>query len=271
MIDVESLIVSELERMLPLPDGGRADWSDVQRRAGSGTRHGRSVSVLRRWPVVAIGVAAVLAAILVATPAWALVRDVLPFWGQPSAPSSAKVVFSHMNRVPHGTPAGMSPQAVSGDAREIEQATIGGETKTLWVAPATGRFAFCWIWGPHLGGSCGSTAQPLGVMFTTIPPHDPSQPAQTTNIPANSGYPANGVPLWVTGYALSSSVSDVVIQFSDGSSVHPHIVWVSAPINAGFFAYDTPADQQSSEDHATEIEAYDQNGKLVSKHTITGG
>jgi hypothetical protein len=271
VIDVEPLIVSELEQMLPLPDGGRADWGDVLLRAGSRTGSSRSVLARRRWPVIAIGVAAVLAAILVATPAWALVRDVLPFWDQASAPSSAKVVFSHMNRVPRDTPTGMSPQAVSGDAREIEQAIIGGETKTLWVAPATGRFDFCWIWGPHLVGSCGSSSQPLGVTYTTIPPHDPSQPAQTTNIPANSGYPANGVPLWVVGSAISSSVGDVVIRFSGGSSVRPHIVWVSAPINAGFFAYDIPLDQQSSENHATEIDAYDQNGKLVSKQTITGG
>lgn len=271
MIDVEPVILSELERMRPLPDGGRADWSDVLRRAGSHTGSGRSVLVRRRWPLVAIGVTAVLAAILVATPAWALVRDVLPFWNQPSAPSSAKVDFSRMNRVPRGALAGMSPQAHSGDAREIEQAIIGGETKTLWVAPATGRFDFCWIWGPNLVGSCGSSAQPLGVAFETIPPHDASQPAQTTNIPANSGYPANGVPFWVVGSAISPTVSDVVIRFSDGSSVRPHIVWVSAPINAGFFAYDVPSERQSSQDHVTAVEAYDQNGRLVSKRTITGG
>ncbi|HEU5370906.1 MAG TPA: hypothetical protein VFU51_00800 [Gaiellaceae bacterium] len=271
MIDVEPLILSELERMRPLPDGGRADWSDVLRRAGLRTGYGRSVLLRRRWPLVAIGVTAVLAAILAVTPAWALVRDVLPFWGQPSAPSSVKVDFSHLNRLPRGLPAGMSPHAVSGDAREIEQATIGGETKTLWVAPATGHSHFCWVWGPHLAGGCPSLAEPLGVMFMTIPPHDPSQPAQTTNIPAHSGYPEHGVPFWVTGSALSSGVSDVVIRFSDGSSVHPHIVWVSAPINAGFFAYDIPSDRQSSEDHATAIEAYDGDGKLVSKQTITGG
>ncbi len=35
MIDVEPLIISELERMLPLPDGSRADWKDVLLRAGS--------------------------------------------------------------------------------------------------------------------------------------------------------------------------------------------------------------------------------------------
>jgi hypothetical protein len=52
MIDVESLIVRELERMLPLPDGGRANWGDVLRRTGfQGAR--------RRWrPVLVAAIAA---------------------------------------------------------------------------------------------------------------------------------------------------------------------------------------------------------------------
>src|SRR5437764_287410 len=54
MIDVEPLIVSELERMLPLPDGSRADWSDVLRRAGS-------VSAHRRWRPVLVTAVAVAA------------------------------------------------------------------------------------------------------------------------------------------------------------------------------------------------------------------
>ncbi len=265
MIDMDPLILAELERIHPLPDGGRADWSDVLHRAGSQTRLSRSAVVRRRWPLIAIGVAVMLAAVLVATPAWALVRDVLPFWGQPSsAPPSVKVEFRNFSQMFRGpAPAGASPVAVSDDWREIEQATIGGETRTLWVAPATGRYDFCWIWA-HLAGSCGSSEQPVGVSELTIPPHDPSQPAQTTNIPAGSPE----VPFSVFGYAMSPAVSRVLIQFSDGSTVQPDIVWVSAPINAGFFAYDIPADQQSSEVHATEITGYDQDGNLVSKEPI---
>jgi len=53
MIDVESLIVTELERMLPLPDGGRADWRDVMVRAGFNGR--------RRWRPVLIAAVAVAA------------------------------------------------------------------------------------------------------------------------------------------------------------------------------------------------------------------
>jgi hypothetical protein len=54
VIDVEPLIVSELERMLPLPDGGRADWSDVLRRAGL-------MSARRRWRPVLVAAVAVAA------------------------------------------------------------------------------------------------------------------------------------------------------------------------------------------------------------------
>lgn len=54
MIDVEPLIVSELERMLPLPDGGRADWSDVMGRAGLSDPR-------RRWRPVLIAAVAVAA------------------------------------------------------------------------------------------------------------------------------------------------------------------------------------------------------------------
>jgi hypothetical protein len=67
---------------------------------------------------------------------------------------------------------------------------------------------------------------------------------------------------------LSPSVSDVAIRFSDGSSIHPTITWVSAPINAGFFAYDVPQDQQSATDHVTEIDAYDANGNLVKSEPV---
>jgi hypothetical protein len=56
MIDVEPLIVSELDRLLPLPDGGLADWSDVLRRADF-------MRARRRWrPVL---VTAVVVAALV--------------------------------------------------------------------------------------------------------------------------------------------------------------------------------------------------------------
>ena len=68
MIDVEPLIISELERMLPLPDGRRADWKDVLLRAGSAD--GRRIRARRlafaagqgephRWRRVLVAIVAV--------------------------------------------------------------------------------------------------------------------------------------------------------------------------------------------------------------------
>jgi hypothetical protein len=54
MIDVEPLIATELERMLPLPHGSRADWSDVVRRAGS-------TGAVRRWRPLLVAAIAVVA------------------------------------------------------------------------------------------------------------------------------------------------------------------------------------------------------------------
>ena len=72
MSNVEPLIASELEQMLPLPDGRRADWSDVLRRAGVAGAghvwHSGLAHTERRWrPVlVAVAVVAALAGVAVA-------------------------------------------------------------------------------------------------------------------------------------------------------------------------------------------------------------
>lgn len=64
MNDVEPVIISGLERMLPLPDGGRADWGDVMRRAGFRRAHRRWRPVLVAALVVAgiVGVGVAIAA-----------------------------------------------------------------------------------------------------------------------------------------------------------------------------------------------------------------
>jgi hypothetical protein len=73
MSNVEPLITSELEQMLPLPDGSRADWTDVLRRAGVEVagrvwHRGAAPTGRRRWrPVlVAAVVVAALAGVGVA-------------------------------------------------------------------------------------------------------------------------------------------------------------------------------------------------------------
>jgi len=191
--------------------------------------------------VVALAATAVLAAILVATPAWALVRDVLPFWDQPTAPPAVQVQFWSLNA---GAPRGMSPNAVAGETREVGRFTFGGFTRTLWVAPARNG-GFCSLWLPRGGGGCSTAGRPL----------------------STGALLRGGVPEWITGDAIAP-VNDVVIRFSDGTTAHPRIVWVSSPIDAGFFAYDVPAREQTSQAHVASIAAYDGNGALVTRQTF---
>ena len=205
--------------------------------ARSSTRPNR-----RRALVPLFAACMLLGAILFATPAWALIRDVLPFWSQPKAPQPVQVHFSSLNR---GAPAGMSPRAVSGETREVGRFTFGGSTHTLWVAPAENG-GFCSLWLPLGGGGCSTLGKPL----------------------STGALLRSGLPEWITGDALAAAVSDVRIRFSDGATVRPRIVWVSAPIDAGFFAYDVPPGRRTGRVHVTGIDAYDGNGRLVDHQTF---
>ena len=197
----------------------------------------------RRLVISVLVAAAALVAILAATPAWALVRDVLPFWDQPTAPQSVQVQFWSLNA---GAPPGMSPHAVAGETREVGRFIFGGYPRTLWVAPAKNG-GFCSLWLPIGGGGCSTSGQPL----------------------STGALLRKGFPEWITGDVIAPTVRDVVIRFSDGRTVHPWIVWVSAPINAGFFAYDVPDGEQSSRAHVTAVDAYDANGTPVRHQTFT--
>jgi hypothetical protein len=196
----------------------------------------------RRLLLSVLAAAVVVAAILVATPAWALVREVLPFWSQPTAPLSVQVQFWSLNL---GAPRGMSPYAVAGQTREVGRFMFGGFTRILWVAPAKNG-GFCSLWLPRGGGGCSTAGRPL----------------------STGALLRGGVPEWITGDAIAPTVSEVVIRFSDGRNVRPRIVWVSAPIDAGFFAYDVPGTEQTSRAHVTAVDAYDANGALVTRQTF---
>jgi hypothetical protein len=244
MLNAPELI--ELRRANPvsLEDGRReVDALDLVSRVTAAARTTPPASRGRPRALVPVLVAAaVIAAIVAATPARAWIRDVLPFWSQPSAPLPVQVQFWSLNV---GAPPGMSPQAVAGETREVGRFRFGGSAHILWVAPAKNG-GFCSLWLPGGGGGCSTAGRPL----------------------SSGALLRQGAPVWITGDVLTPKVADVVIRFSDGSAVHPRIVWVSAPISAGFFAYDVPASKQSRRDHVTVVEAYDRDRTLVRRQYL---
>ena len=210
-------------------------------RAGAAEPRRRPLS---RRLVLGLAAAALLAAVVFATPAWGIVRGILPFWDQPRAPQPVQVVFSEVNV---GFPPGMSPHAVSDETRDVGSFDFGGSTRTLWVAPAKNG-GFCSLWLPGGGGGCSTSGNPL----------------------STGALLREGFPEWVNGDAAGPA-ADVVIRFSDGHTVQPRVVWVSAPIDAGFFAYDVPTGEQTSRAHVTAVDAYDRNGRRVAHQIFTDG
>lgn len=238
MSSFDPLIQDALVREVPLRVELEPAWDDVLARAGSRSRSGPLVLARRRSPVIAIAAAAALAAIFVATPAWALVRDVLPFWNQPSAPSSAQESFSSLDV---GSPAGMAP-GVSGPARSVIQTQIAGKDVHLWVAP-TSRGGFCFELEGSVAGCDRSRQLPIG-----------------WGMGEKQGS-------WVlTGDALSPEIDHVVLRYADGTSVPIPVVHVSDPIDASFFVYPNAGSQSS--DWPFTIQAVRADGTVISSTSV---
>jgi hypothetical protein len=240
MSNVESLISSELERMLPLPDGGRADWAEVLHRAGLVRAHKQPR--LSRRSIVAIA-AAVVVGLAIAVPASGLTGTVRNWFKSPTAPGRTQKDFASLDI---GAPKGMAPH-VSGPARSVMEVQIGGKQTNLWVAP-TANGGFCLELESYGAGCDRSRQLPLN---PTIAEHT----AQT--------------PVVVFGDVLSSQVDHVDVRFASGQGVSIPVVYVSAPINASFFAYQLPA-VDSRPEWPTTFQAIRADGTVITSNTLHG-
>ena len=188
------------------------DWLEVRRLA----RRGR-----RSRPRVALAVAATMAAVVAATPAFGLGSKVVRIFesGEP-APAPIERSFTTLDA---GAPPGFRTGVVASQTRKI---VLPGNV-ALWIAP-TSKGGFC-LFVEGGGGQC-DTARALKFWPTFSIGGDVS----------HHGVIENG-PVLIDGSTTLDDAASVEVQFEDGSSVTIPVVWVSAPIDAGFFGYDVPA------------------------------
>jgi len=243
MIDVEPLIVSELDALLPLPDGGRADWQDVVRRAGLDRRHGR-------WPLsprrsLALILLAVAAIVFLVAPALGIAPPVLDFFSSKHAPKRVVHQFDALNV---GAPRGMSPRVIAGQTRLVT--TYHGHNGTafpLWVAP-TRKGGFCFMVG--YGGGCAGPRMPTR-----------SEPGDRNGGAIGLGRYGSTV---LAGYVRDKQIANLEVRFKHAPTVTVPLLWVSPPIDAGFFFYDiTPAQQRQGGPVA--VVALDEQGKELAR------
>jgi hypothetical protein len=166
--------------------------------------------------------AVVAAATLLVAPALGLGIPGIDFFKADKAPPEIVKDFASLSE---GAPPGMDPNVISGETRRVTMVTVSGKPHTLWVAP-TEPGGLCFTWLPGSGGCDRRGDIPLAVAWGE--PRAVALPGSTRDFRL------------VDGHAHAPWVDGVEIRLSDGSTVHPDVTWVSAPINAGFFLYEAP-------------------------------
>lgn len=226
-----------------------ADWHDVLARA----RHAQSRP---RTPIrIALVAAVVAVAATVTAVALGLPQTVVDFFQAPPAPQSVKAFFNAHNAA---LPSGVDPMANLGQPRKIMTATFDAGhlppshpiLHTLYVAPRTDG-GFCFVWTTY-GGSCADPEDP------TKSRKDPA--ARPVGLTWLENDYAGVVDGWVRGDAKTLEA-----HFADGTTASIPVTWVSAPIDAGFFAYVVPPSHLTRADALAAVVALDADGKVVSR------
>jgi len=159
-------------------------------------------------------------AVVVAAPAFGLrgTLERLFSSGEP-APPPIQRSFASLDA---GAPPGFRTGVAASETRKI---VLPGNVG-LWIAP-TNKGGFC-LFVEGGGGQCDAARAlkfwptfSIGGKFT------------------HQGV-IEGGPVLIDGSTTLGDAASVVVQFEDGTSVVIPVVWISAPIDAGFFAYSVP-------------------------------
>jgi hypothetical protein len=248
---IDQLIQARFDAVANETDDG--EWHDVLSRA-------RTAPVRRtRMPVrLALAGAVALVALAASAVAFGWPGTVVDFFKARPAPESVRAFFrDHKTALPQG----LNPDTKLGQPREVMTATFDGDNlpaknptlHTLYVAPRQSG-GFCYLWTDY-GGGCAD-AEDAAAAKT-----DPG--ARTLGVEWLANDYAGFTDGWARGDART-----VEARFADGTSVTLPVTWVSAPIDAGFFAYVVPPTHQTTTDALSSVVALDARGNVVGRDEI---
>jgi hypothetical protein len=148
-----------------------------------------------------------------------------------------------------GAPPTMNPQVIPNQTRRVIFDT-GQRKRELFVTP-TRRGGFCYTFkgsygGCQRNGGAADRTPPLTLTYTAG-----AKPGEPFRV------------LLVGGTVLDARVTRVTIEFNDGSETDVRFVWISAPIHAGFFAYDLPRDRQEEARGPRSVVARAADGTII--------
>jgi hypothetical protein len=220
---------------------------------GSVAAHARLVPRRAMLPRRRLGFVLALALILLVLLVSAAVafglRIVVFGQAQKAPPTSREFkIFADMDV---GAPPGMESNLIANETRKV--ATFGD--KTLWVAP-TRAGGFCAILIPGGGGCDRLGTFPLTVTYSGGVPG-----------PLSPGNPVVGE---ISGSVNARWVVALEIRFQDGDVIKPQLVWVSQPIDAGFFVQEIPAEHRQPGHLISAVVALDRDGNLIASQSLPG-
>jgi hypothetical protein len=244
MLDVEPVILEELDR-LAAPDGvPEPDWNEVVRRAGPTRRR----LTARRAGLYALAVGIV---VYLAAPAFGLGTPFADFFSSKPAPKRVVEDFRMQNAAgAHGL--GMNPKVLAGEARRVTVYHLrDGRPFPLDVAPRRGG-GFCFVFG--FGGSCAASH----ARRSADEPGDHNASAIGLVL---VGYHRSSV---LAGYVYDKRIARLEVRFRRARPVDVPLLWVSPPIDAGFFAYDL-TEFQRRHHSVVALVAVDAHGKELAR------
>lgn len=158
-----------------------------------------------------------------------------------------------------GAPPGMDPGVIAGQARKVMTRDTSSGSHTLWVAP-TKEGGFCYDWTAGTAGCEKLGTAPLSVTWS----------AKSFRLSKGQRFhrPRPEEFTSIIGFVHASYVDTVEIRFEDGETVRPSLVWVSPPIDAGFFSYDVPADHLKPGHGIASVAALDDEGEVVTQDAV---
>lgn len=202
----------------PTDDSG---WEEVVKRADELRERPR--------PRPALAIAAALAlSVVLATPAVGLRgRIVHLFAGAAPAPQRIEKSFAALG----GTAPPLGPGVEADRAVRVLERPVGaGVQAVLWVAP-TADGGFCSAL--ELTGLGGAGAECLRLH------EDRLSVDVSLHGPASTEGALSG-PVLIDGFTGDERADSLILRFEDGGSRRIPLVWVSAPVDTGFFVYGVP-------------------------------
>jgi hypothetical protein len=217
------------------------DWDDVQNRR-------RRLVVRRRALRGGLSITVAFVAVASAVPAFGL-RSQLTRLFTESTPAPPPVV-KHFSEMDVGAPPGMAPNVIAGEARAVMDVRLStGKRWVLWVAP-TQHGGFCMQIGCDRDRSL------------------PFAPGLVIPGPISASGEILEPPVVFEGHTLIQGAATVEVRFEDGENASTPVVWVSQPIDAGFFVYELPPSHWTSGHRPVALVLEDADGNELARDTV---